>query len=338
MNLHEYPVDNSLLGMTPEEAEDIRENGPYTEPASNVYEELDYDKAKDALFDMWEEDCEILVATGEGMGFSIADLDGADKQRVIAVAVKLAARPQHQSTKTPMKIHIPRLDSDTNNYDDMQDFWTWILTKWPDVVACILHLDGQGVGMLGNSKSIRPERYIVCVPKAADCHGEAHFDYAGHELFYEALHKPMSTAFEFKKIEKRPMNLEQDRFDNHKYWNIEAAVASHVVLVRKFGIEMVSQPRRLELLVQNFAGYKVLFYFKLLAGGPAMMWQRAQRSNRAQRLNELWAWGFHLWRAAHRTNYQGYCVQRAYAIKCTHPRLQLLLHLSPSMGISNKFA
>ena len=68
-----------------------------------------------------------------------------------------------------------------------------------------------------------------------------------------------------------------------------------------------------------------------------MMWQRAQRSNRASRLNELWAWGFHLWRCAHRTNYQGYVVQRAYAIKCTHPRLQLLLHQSPSMGISEKY-
>ena len=337
MNLHEYPVDNSLLGMTPEEVEAIRENGPYTEPASNVYDELDFDKAKHALYDMWEEDCELFAASGEALGVHPDSLDDQSAQMLIDIAVKLAARPQYPSQKTPMKIHVPRLDSDTNNYNDMQDFWTWILSKWPDAVAIILHLDGQGVGMLGNSKSIRPERYIACVPKAADLHGEAHFDYAGHEVYFESLHSPMASAFGFKKIEKRPMNLDQDRFDNHKYWNIEAAVACHVVLVRKFGIEMVSQPRRLEALVQNFAGYKVLFYFKLQAGGPAMMWQRAQRSNRASRLNELWAWGFHLWRCAHRTNYQGYVVQRAYAIKCTHPRLQLLLHQSPSMGISEKY-
>ena len=338
MNLHEYPVDNSILGMTHEEVEQIKEHGPYTEPASNVYDELDFNTAKECLYDFWQEDCEIFVESAiNDLGVDPLLMDACDVPTLIQMALKLAARPKYPCTKTPMKIHVPRCDSDTNNYDDMQDFWTWILTKWPDAVAIVMHLDGQGVGMLGNSKSIRPERYSTCVPKAADMHGEAHFDFAGHEVYHEALHRPMSTAMGMKKIEKRPMNLDQDRFDNHKYWGIETTVACHVVLVNKFGIEMVSNPRRLQTLVQAFAGYKILFYFKLQAGGPAMMWQRAQRSNRAQRLNELWAWGFHLWRCSHRTNYQGYCVQRAYAVKCTHPRIQLLLHQSPSMSISDKF-
>ena len=333
MNLHEYPVDNAKLGMTPEEVEQIREHGPYTEPASLVYEELDYNKALGTLYNFWIEDCELIKKCGEEMG---VHPDTCDLDTLLQLGLKLAARPNYTEGPTPMKIHTPRCDSDTNNYDDMQDFWNWLLTKYPDAVAIITHLDGQGVGMLGNAKSIRPERYISCVPKAADMHGEAHFDFAGSEVYFEALSNPMSTALGFKKIEKRPMNLEQDKFDNIKYWNIGAGVSSTVVLVRKFGIEAASDPHRLEELVGCNAGYKILFYYKLQVAGPAMMWQRAQRSNRAQRLNECWAWGFHLWRTAHRTNYQGYVVQRAYSVRCAHPRLQLLLHQSPSMNISGR--
>ena len=298
-----------------------------------MYDELDFNTALSSLYEFWIEDCEIFTTASEQMG---VDVDTCDADTLIKLGLKLAARPKYTEGKTPMKIHTPRCDSDTNNYQDMQDFWTWLLTKWPDAVAIVAHLDGQGVGMLGNAKSIRPERYISCVPKAADMHGEAHFDFAGSEIYFEALSHPMSKAMGFKKIDKRPMNLEQDKFDNIKYWNIGAGVASHVVLVRKFGLEACSDPHRLETLVGGFAGYKILFYYKLQCAGPAMMWQRAQRSNRAGRLNQCWAWGFHLWRTAHRTNYQGYCVQRAYTVRCTHPRLQLLLHMSPSMNISGK--
>ena len=307
MNLHEYPIDNAKLGMTMEEVAFMRDNGPYTEPKSMVYDELNYDAAVSSLYDFWEEDCEILrlVTNTEDMA-GATDLD---------ILLSLAARPKYSSPATHMNIHKPKLDADTNNYDDTQVIWTWILSKFPDAVAIIVDADGQGNGMLCNCKNIRPERYTACIPKAADMHGEGHIGYSQHELYYEALGKPVADALEFKKIEKRPKDLQQDRFDNHKYFNIALGISAKLVLIREYGLEAVSNPRRLQQLLESNAGHKILFHFKLESGGPQMMWQRAQRSNRASRLNQCWAWGWHTCRAMHKTQYIQYCVQRAHSIR-----------------------
>jgi hypothetical protein len=330
MNLHEYPVDNDTLGMTQEEVVDIRNNGVYTEPASLVYDELDYDKSKEALCEFWAEDCDLLF---EMAGENADAIDSMDFDSLLQLVLSLAARPQHHSPKTPVRMHQPRCDCDTNNYDDIQTFWTWILQKFPDAVAIICDLDGQGIGMMANAKNIRAERFAPCVPKPADMHGEAHVGvYCGCELYHEALLKPISDALGFKKIEKKVMNLDKDRFDNHKYFTIGLGLACKMVLIRKFGMEMVAEVKRMEAFLDVNLGYKLLYFYKLQAGGVALMWQRAQRSNRSHRLNQCWAYGFHLCRAAHKTNYQIYGVMRAHTIRCTHPRIRLQLHMNASVN------
>jgi hypothetical protein len=166
MNLHEYPIENSLLGLTEEEVEWMRFHGPYTESKDEVFDELDYVKAVNSLYDFWEEDCEILSLVME-----MPEMSGATD---LDILLALAARPKHHCKPTPMKIHKPKLDRDTNCYDDTQDIWTWIMCKFPEAIAVIINADGQGNGMICNTKNIRTERYTACIPKAADMHAEGH--------------------------------------------------------------------------------------------------------------------------------------------------------------------
>ena len=307
MNMHEYPVDNNPLGLTKDEEDWIRQHGPYTEHKSEVYKELDYSACCDSLYDFWEEDCELLQLV-----MAMPEMEGATD---LDVLLALAARPQYSHPPTHHIIHKPKIDADTNNYDDTQTTWNWTLEKFPDAGAIIVDCDGQANGMLCNAKSIRPERYVACIPKAADCHGECHIGYSQHELYMPDLGQPLSDAMGFKKIEVKPKDMDKDRFNNHKYLNIGMAIASKLVLIRKFGLESVSNPRRLQETVECHAGYKILFFYKLQCGGPQLMFQRAQRSNRADRINQCWAWGWHTCRCVHKTNYIQYAVQRAHAIR-----------------------
>ena len=292
-----------------------------------IYDELDYDKALESLYEFWEEDCQILELAAAHLG-----LDVNDNITDVTLYKLLASRPQHHCPKTPMHIHQPRLDRDTNNYDDTQEIWNWILCKFPKAICIIIDADGQGNAMLHNAARIRSERYTPLVSKAADMHGEGHIGYSQHECYFEGIHKAACEEMEFKKIIKRPPDLDQDRFDNHKGLNLALAISAKVVLIKIYGIDLVKDPRRLQQAVEANAGHKFLFYFKLQAGGPQLMWQRAQRSNRATRLNQCWAWGFHTCRAVHKVNYIQYCVQRARAIRCTHPKIQLYMHNNPSMS------
>lgn len=335
MNLHEYPVDNSELRMTEEEAETIRRDGPYTEPLTEVYDELDWDKSLENLYDFWREDCEILEqAMPSQYGSGTSDTLNADEiTTVVDWLLILAARPHHQCSKTPVVIHKPLCARDTNCYDDIQSVWSWILQKFPEAVVIVVHSDGQCNGMFGNAKGIRPERYEACVPMAADMHAEGHVGvYATHELFFECLGKPVSDELGFEKILKKVMDLDKDRFSNHKDFQQALGVACKAVLVMAYGFGAFSDVRRLEQMVATTPGHTVIFYYALMAGGPSLMWQRAQRSDRMMRLNECWSWGFHAARATHKTNYQVYSVMRAHTIRCTHPRIQLLLHQHPSMS------
>lgn len=335
MNLHEYPVDNHELGMTEEEADNMRTNGPYTEPLSEVYDELDFQKATQALYSFWDEDCDILSKaqnhieqSGNYSAFSDNDVD-----EIVSWALILGDRPQHIMPKTDMIIHKPLCDRDTNCYDDVQSVWSWILQKWPEAVCIVVHSDGQCNGMIGNAKGIRPERFVAAVPMAADMHAEGHIGtYSTHEMFYECLSKSVADHLEFKKIIKKVMDLDKDRFDNHKDFQLALGIACKVVLILQYGFGAFCDVHRLEAMVDANPGHKVLFYYALMAGGPSLMWQRAQRSDRMSRLNQCWAYGFHTARCTHKTNYQIYSVMRAHSIRCTHPRIQYLLHLHPSMN------
>jgi hypothetical protein len=323
MNLHEYPIKVADLALEQSDIDHIREHGPHTEDLDNIYDELDYDKAVASLHEFWEEDCEILSLACGQHGVDAPDL---------SIFQLLASRPQHHCPKTPMKIHQPKLDRDTNNYDDTQEVYNWILSKFPKAIAIIIDADGQGNGMLHNAARVRPERYVAMISKAADMHGEGHSGYSQHEAYFEALIKCLSEDLEFKKVMKRPKDLDQDRFDNHKGLNMATSIAAKFVLVELYGMEAVRNSRRLQQTVEANAGHKVLFHYALEAGGPQLMWQRAQRSNRGTRLNQCWAWAFHTCRAAHKVNYITYIVQRSRAIRCTHPKIQTYLHLNPSMS------
>ena len=330
MNLHEYPVDNSMLGLTEEEVEWMRINGPYTEPTELVFDELQYASCLKSLYEFWEEDLFIVNEV-----FTRSESEG-DDAALLEACMRLVARPEYTQPQTVMRVHTPRVDRDTNSYDDTQEIWNWILSKYSDAVAIIVNYDGQACGMMGNAKSVRLERYTACVPKAADMHGEGNLGYAADALYHESFPGPLSKALGFKKIEKHPQNMDKDRFDNHKDFHLAAGVAATYVLIKIHGIEVVKNPRRLQQYVEVDAGQKVLFYFKLQCAGPQIMWQRAQRSNRAHRLNQLWAYGFHTARATHHTNYQTYCVMRAHAIRCTHPRIRRHMDQTASMSMSGR--
>ena len=76
------------------------------------------------------------------------------------------------------------------------------------------------------AKSMRQERHTTCIPKAADMHGEGHVGYSQHEQHWEVLIKPSAEALQFKKLTKKPADMEQDKMDNHKHYDIALAIAA----------------------------------------------------------------------------------------------------------------
>ena len=72
-------------------------------------------------------------------------------------------------------------------------------------------------------------------------------------------------------------------------------------------------------------GDKVLYYFLLQAGFPALRWQQSLRANKGPVLDKAWKWGWFMGRAAHKTGYNQYGIHRAHAIKCSHPMIRQLL-------------
>ena len=75
---------------------------------------------------------------------------------------------------------------------------------------------------------------------------------------------PIAEAVEFKKIEARPQDLEQDKADNHRKLQHAIALACKFILLKKYGTE--TSARRMHRAVQGNAADEVMFNYNLQVG------------------------------------------------------------------------
>ena len=237
LNIIDYPIDNALLGLTMEEVDDIRTNGPYTEHPRLVLDELDYDKCLETLHDMFEEDMQLVA-------------DNCDEYSLDSIFI-LCARPAWDPKGVTVH-HIlrPIADCDTATYDDINKFGSRCIEEAPDAVAILCDLDGQGVEMVANAKTIKADKYQHVVPVVAAMHKDAHVViYAPIQCIYPCILALMKEEMGFERIEERPTNLDKDRYETHRKLLLNLGMAASHVLILRYGIAACCNSRRLSEVI-----------------------------------------------------------------------------------------
>ena len=162
--------------------------------------------------------------------------------------------------KTELKVLRPIPDCDTNNSKDMNKYINQLLEMYPEAAAICAHQDAQGVLTMKGIKVKREERtrHIILLP--GGMHKGVHMlTYAGQHSYSENLIMPIAEAVEFKKIEARPQDLEQDKADNHRKLQHAIALACKFILLKKYGTE--TSARRMHRAVQGNAADEVMFNY-----------------------------------------------------------------------------
>ena len=131
-----HVIDADLFPMNDEEAEDVKQNGPWVKHPSEVLNYLDWDICQEHLYDTMESLTSIL--TGE-----FGD-DEDDYAPCPSDMLYLLIRPDYNEGRTERDILRPIPDCDTNNLKDMNNYGVNLLAMHPDVAALIVHQDAQG--------------------------------------------------------------------------------------------------------------------------------------------------------------------------------------------------
>ena len=73
------------------------------------------------------------------------------------------------------------------------------------------------------------------------------------------------------RIEEHPTDLEDDKFDGHKVFDLIVFLAIMIYFTETFGEDVVKDPIRLLSAVRHNAGLTVLFYYALMHGNSVQV-------------------------------------------------------------------
>ena len=226
--------------------------------------------------------------------------------------------------KTELKVLRPIPDCDTNNSKDMNKYINQLLEMYPEAAAICAHQDAQGVLTMKGIKVKREERtrHIILLP--GGMHKGVHMlTYAGQHSYSENLIMPIAEAVEFKKIEARPQDLEQDKADNHRKLQHAIALACKFILLKKYGTE--TSARRMHRAVQGNAADEVMFNYNLQVGEQGLKWLYCTRASQGVKMDECMNWMTFLAYANHKTSYNQVAIIRALSRYCTHKSIRELI-------------
>jgi hypothetical protein len=176
----------------------------------------------------------------------------------------------------------------------------------------------------------RPDRYGHIILLPGGMHESIHtLVYAGQHSYSECLTMNISDAMGFKKIDKRPQDLEQDKADAHKNFLLAIACCCKFLLIQKYGATMTSKRMQTAVVASGDAGDMVMFFFNLQVGEQLIKYQHATRASQGNTMDACKNWMAFLGWANHKTTYNRVHIIRALARYCTHPAIQkVIVHKS----------
>lgn len=177
-------------------------------------------------------------------------------------------------------------------------------------------------------KVARPDRHghIILVP--GGMHEYIHtLIHSGQHSYSDCLSMPIADGLGFKKIEKRPMDLEEDKADMHKNHLLTVALSCKFLLLQKYGSTITAKRLQMAVEASGNAGDMVMFYFNLQVGEQIIKYIYATRASMGNTMDSCKNWMAFLGWANHKTNYNKVHIIRALARYCTHPAIQaVVLH------------
>ena len=227
--------------------------------------------------------------------------------------------------KTELDVLRPMPDCDTNNSKDMNKYINQLIEMYPDAAAICAHQDAQGVLTMKGIKKVRDERtkHIILLP--GGMHKGVHMlTYAGQHSYSENLLMPIAVDhLEFTKIEARPVDLEQDKADNHRKLQHAVALACKYLLLKKYGTE--TSAKRMHRAVQGNAADETMFNYNLQVGEQGLKWLFSTRASQGVKMDECMNWMTFLAYANHKTGYNQVAIIRAISRYCTHKAIRELI-------------
>ena len=293
LNSLKFPVDAARFALTQQEVEQIKAHGIYAEPFTTILPYLELSASEKWLSDAWRELAGVVLSVpGDAL----------------AGALLAVSRPQYNTDPTFVEYQDAVPDCDTNSYKDVVKMLSFLMRL---TVGCLVRRvvgDGQTVLMLKNVKCKRPDRYKSTWIDLADMHCFAHSIYAGdnnmlphvvnkwrlivwcklvcavctvgHFLFWQCFLQACANKLQRRTMEENPKNLEEDKFERHKVFDLIVFLATMVFFVKHFPREVVASPARLSQLCSRHAGLMVMFQYAFTHGCPILSWWTATRSNR----------------------------------------------------------
>jgi hypothetical protein len=199
LNIVQREVPFTMGMLTPEELEEIREKGPYTEDYNTVLSHVDPIVVRRQLHEGFSEICALLAVLSQFSEESVTDA--------------LLERPHVDvGGRTPMNFLPSIQNCDTKRHQDVFRFIPYLMQHCPLFLAVLIVFgDGQTVEILRACKVRWPAEYKHVLIGNGFFHASSHFHFALNFGFWEACHATFASWLgKEKQIYKEMKDLEHD--------------------------------------------------------------------------------------------------------------------------------